>query len=528
MSTLGASPRVAAMTTLQVHLLMLALGVVAAVCVTGSRLFTRPGSDGLKSGPTKQQKFLGLLAFLVVAASPLIRLWRTNLQDMVLLQQTLLVAAIGLLAILLYALLQPRSPNRTLSFAESDYTEDSVGAIHINADTTRDNITVEQDKTVTTDRSRAPSHVADSLGATATPIDLTAAANDHAQSPTEPHHSNLSFLANLDQLITTNQDADDNVVELPSINVQEENLDLSETEELYAELRNQSEDVDLPDSEEWLEDLDDSVNLDDTLVLADELIATPSASDSIDNIAEGELLVDDLEVTADLIAELEEETAIEETDTLVALEDNTIELIDSSESIDQQVADNQAIPATLAESIELGKSHTAVLQNHIDELNGKLLELQRVHQYMGDEQHQAQLTSAQMIISRDELLASEAKALEAAEGVISVQRSLLTQAKEQHDHYSELLDTERARLTEFREEAARSKSMAAQAAALARKAAVTTQQIRDVAKREQEARKLEHEARLRSQESAKKAVNIARNAISALAAEERKNAPTHH
>jgi len=70
-------------------------------------------------------------------------------------------------------------------------------------------------------------------------------------------------------------------------------------------------------------------------------------------------------------------------------------------------------------------------------------------------------------------------------------------------------------------EVERSRKMARSAALLARKAAVAQQEIRSVAKREQT-------ARLKSEESTRKAVNIARNAINALAEEERKRGLTQH
>ncbi len=455
---------------------MLALGIVAGVCVTGSSLFKRPGTEKYLTGPTKQQRTLGLLAFLVVAASPLIRLWRTSLADLALLQQTLLLAAIGLLALLLFALLQRPLARRSTSYNNMAHTEQGIAAIHINADSTES-----PDKTVTTDRS--PTIIPDSIEVIESPINLTQAANDNARAPIEtiPDPSNLSFLNNLDQLVSNNiAETELAEIDLPAINVKAESLDLSSTEQLFADIRSQEEDVDLPNSEEWLADFDESVNLDDSIVIADEHIAAPSEADQANSIIEGEL-----------------------------------------SPVEEPAESNQTIPATLAETLEMGKSHTATLQQHIDDLNKKLNELHSVHQQFSSEQQQSQLASAQMIINRDNFIDTEAKALQAAESVIAAQRKLLDHSKHQNMQIGQLLQTERSRLAHFRDEAARSKSMARQAAALARKAAVAHQTIRDMAKREQI-------ARLRSQESAKKAVDIARNAITALAAEERKNASTHH
>ena len=169
----------------------------------------------------------------------------------------------------------------------------------------------------------------------------------------------------------------------------------------------------------------------------------------------------------------------------------------------------------------IGKDQASGVQKHIDELNDKLTELQVVQQELTDEKLKSQLTSAQMIVKRDELLSHEASARHAAEAVITAQRSMLDHSKNQQLKIGHLLLKERKRIELYRVDAERSKATARQAAALARKAAVATQTIKDIAKREQQ-------ARLRSQQSAKRAVDIARNAISALAAEERKNTTINH
>lgn len=463
------------MNTIQIHLLMLALGIAASVCVTRSSLFKRPGTGHNLTGPTAQQSTLGLLAFLVVAASPLIRFWRTSLVDLALLQQAFLLSAIGLLALLLYALLQrPFARQDSSSHSNSEQKEQSIDAIHIDADSND-----VEDKTITPKQRRMSDDMEfpNSVEFFKNPINLSKAANDQAgpSAATHADSSNLSYLANLDQLVASNLAESNN-----------ENLDLSDTDQLFAAIRAQAEDVELPDNEDWRADFDETVNLDDSLVLADEHIATPSdAPEPARSIIEGELM--------------EEET-------------DTIEEIAETDQPDS---------ATLNETLEMGKSNSVALQQHIDDLNKKLNELQMIQQQLSSEQQQSQLASAQMIINRDSLLDSEAKSLEAAESVINAQRKLLDQSKQKHLQFGQLLKQERARLLAFRDEAARSKSMAKQATALARKAAVANQTIRDVAKREQM-------ARLRSQESTKKAVDIARNAITALAAEERKNASTHH
>lgn len=453
---------------------MLALGIVASVCVTRSSLFKRPGTGIHLAGPSKQQSTLGLLAFIIVAASPLIRFWRTSLFDLALLQQALLVSAIGLLALLLYALMQRSFARQDVNDLNTEQKEQSIDAIEIDA-----NSNDVQDNTIAPEKPRMSDDMEfpNSVDFFDKPINLSKAANDQAgpSAATYADSSNLSYLANLDQLVATNL-AESN----------EGNLDLSDTDQLFAAMRSQAESVELPDNEEWLADFDETVNLDDSLVLSDEHIDIPSDTpEPTRSIIEGELEEDDI---------MEEITATET---------------------------DQAVPATLNETLETGKNNSVALQQHIDDLSKKLIELQMVQQQLNSEQQKSQLTSAQMILNRDSLLDSEAKSLAAAESVIKAQRKLLDQSKQKQLQFGQLLKQERARLLAFRDDAARSKSMAKQAAALARKAAVANQTIRDVAKREQM-------ARLRSQESTKKAVDIARNAITALAAEERKNASTNH
>lgn len=475
------------MTIFQVHLLMFALGTVAAFVITGSKIFKHPNTKAISYAPNTQQRLLGFLALLIVSASPLIRYLRDAMTNAELLQQSLLVSAIGLLALLLFALLQRPSREET----------DEV-ASHIDIGAGQE--IVIQDQTVTIDRTDANEAGIDvqaeqaDLDDQATELEghisLGRAANDHDKNITDS--SNLAFLENLDLLIDENKKS-----QVAPQDLQDTDLDLSETEELYADLIAQGVDVELPENEDWIADFDESVNLDDSLLLADEHLSSHDL-ESDQPIIDGELLN----------AEIEADSAMSFGDDATGEYAHPDDLELSS-------------PETLEEALKIGKEQALAMQENVDVLNNKLVELQSVHKDITEEQFKSQLTSAQMIIKRDELLDHEASARKAAEAVITAQRTVLNKTKNHQLKIGHLLLKERKRLALYRVDAERSKATARQAAALARKAATTTQAIRDVAKRE----KL---ARVRSQQSAKRAVDIARNAISALAAEERKNARINH
>ena len=81
------------MTTVQVHLLMAGLGLLAILLLAG--VFREPRLH-------KQRKpWLSILAGVAIAASPLSRFWRNTFSGSDLLTQSLLVSAICLLALLL-------------------------------------------------------------------------------------------------------------------------------------------------------------------------------------------------------------------------------------------------------------------------------------------------------------------------------------------------------------------------------------------------------------------------------------------
>lgn len=88
------------MTTPQVFLIMLGLGLLAYVLITGFR-----SSRTSISRQHRRRWWLGAIAGTAVALSPLSQFWRKPFSSIDLLTQSLLISAVSLLALLLFALL---------------------------------------------------------------------------------------------------------------------------------------------------------------------------------------------------------------------------------------------------------------------------------------------------------------------------------------------------------------------------------------------------------------------------------------
>jgi len=88
------------MTTPQVFLIMLGLGLLAYVLITGFR-----SSRTAISRQHRRRWWLGVIAGTAVALSPLSQFWRKPFNSIDLLTQSLLISAVSLLALLLFALL---------------------------------------------------------------------------------------------------------------------------------------------------------------------------------------------------------------------------------------------------------------------------------------------------------------------------------------------------------------------------------------------------------------------------------------
>ncbi len=90
------------MSTLHVHILMLALGLLAFLFIAGTGRRKKYYPEKRKTDTGKY--VLGIVAGLIIAVAPFSKLWRAQSDSVELLIQSLLVAAVGLLVLLLIAL----------------------------------------------------------------------------------------------------------------------------------------------------------------------------------------------------------------------------------------------------------------------------------------------------------------------------------------------------------------------------------------------------------------------------------------
>lgn len=298
-----------------------------------------------------------------------------------------------------------------------------------------------------------------------------------------------------------------------------DNLDLSETEQLFAEMRQQNVEVELPDEEELrranaaasIEELD----LDNQLVSDDRANSKESTNTKAvgrnedDQIEEAEVVAID-DRSTDFGNDLTGEYAHPNTELGMA---KSYQATTEDEEI--------VIPQTLDEAIIAAKVGAVSLQTQVSTLEKSIDDLTAMRDATVTAAKASQQQQLISIEHKDELIESGEKARHAAEAVIAAQSDLINKAKLQQVQITRLLQQERERLHTLESEVARSRKMARSAAQLARRAAVAQQEVKVLAHREKR-------ARLKSQESTRKAVDIARNAISALAAEERRRGVTRH
>ena len=295
------------------------------------------------------------------------------------------------------------------------------------------------------------------------------------------------------------------------------NIDLSESEQLFAQIRQQSVEVELPDDDELrranaaasIEELD----LEESVVEPHDVIeATPTTAcvdQPVEPIEEAEVVAVEEQPSLAFGNDLTGEYAHPDTET-------GAEYAGQNDRIDEVV-----LPETLDEAIVAAKIGAVSLQSQVSILEqsiGELTILRDKTVTAAKSSREQQLNSLEQ---KDELSECSDSARRAAEAVITAQSELIENTKRQQVQIKQLLQQERRRLRALEQEITRSRKMARSAALLARRAAVAQQEIKVVAHREKT-------ARLKSQESTRKAVDIARNAISALAAEERKRGVTRH
>jgi|GEM_PF-1861007 len=622
------------MTIIQVHLLMLGLGLLAYLFLSGPL-----GNRKSLSSRLRRQWWLGLIAAIAVAASPLSRFWRNPVNGLELLTQSLLIAAISLLALMLFALLRrpvralltkKRADHRrttsnvqTLESHSSDNTVENnstpiviiadAGNTALHASTIQSasiNTTdaaierslhnpatrvkqkvIKQDEPLVASSNSAPQEsepvfasdeklipdtskaasisdiddhddlhlsvpveglTTDTENLSLQPIDnrvdSTSSgkdtlqdynfADDQANNKTLSQsdietaaqmqaHTNKT--RQIDDRYRLSTAANDNKGREESLSIKidadepdKNALDLSETEQLFAELREQKTEVNLPNEEELRQAKANSAM--DELDFDTDLIQNASTSTntnqpdkiSTDLIEEAEVVeIDDASVGFgnDLTGEYSHP------DVMPASE--SVATVDRSLGLKREVH----VPETLDAAIIAAKVSALSLQTQVSSLENSITELDELRDSTMDATIEAAEIRAEhneaLLKQKDDLLKSENEARAAAESVIAAQSALIDRAKRDQAVVNSMLVEERIRLGQLQNEVERSRKMARSAASLARRAAVAQQANKDIALREQT-------ARLKSEASTRKAVSIARNAISALAAEERKRGVTNH
>ena len=552
------------MTLIQIHLLMLALGLLACLFVAGSAK-TKKSKQGT-TGKSSKPWGLALLAGIIVAASPLSRFWRSSADMLELLTQSLLVAAIGLLALLLFALLRRPKRRATRESGKQQNKEllpavagvASLAPIVIDAER-RDHTSIETNQadelnahssSVTVDKSKptnteASISVAEELHIADVADDLKSAdavnvaenlnnsdavnelqmpdALDVQEGLNGTHVDTAKEGLNLQNSVNMSDTLNLVEHELPDIqnsafsmetDEQQEEFDLSDTEEIYSQLREQRTEIELPDVNDWTADIstDDDIILDENLLLKDDLpnIEATNANSDTSVIRLSALEQEQIE-DAEMI-EVDDDT---QDQSLQFESDLTGDYARPMASI------QEATPDTLNEALLLAKQSATELHQQVEELESGLAQLGAMQTSISEEQTANQTLQAESNKEKDKLIDAEDKARNAAEAVIAVQSHLIEKSKKQHEVINTLLHQERLRFAAQQAEVERTREIARKATNLARKAANAQIAIKEVARREQA-------ARVKSQEAMRKAVLIARNAISALAKEEQKRGITRH
>lgn len=282
-------------------------------------------------------------------------------------------------------------------------------------------------------------------------------------------------------------------------------LDLTATERLYTNSRQPSVELTLPENRDWLAQGETDAATDKAMT------AEPAAS---------------LQSQPETISEAEFTEQGNDPD-------NTLEFGDhltgeySHPALANSPPDDTAtwitpgttetpLPTTLEAALENARSAATTMASQVTELQHGVAELTGIHHAGAVEQCSDQLAQAHTLHHRQALYAASSETYVAAEAVIAVQRKLLEEATAQRKLIAQKWRLEHARVGVHKQEVDRLREMARDAAQLARRAALAQQNIRDIFIREQT-------ARLKSEKSARRAVRIARNAITALTTEERKN-----
>ena len=503
----------------EIHFLMLVLGVLAGLFVAGR--FRRASKRRNPYKKTVRFWKIGVATTLVVALSPFSRFIPSLPFDLSLLTQSFLFSALGLFIIMLFDTIaksfrtrrrepqyRPTSEHAETSIVKRQSYYDSTAPNQLPA--TQSQSTSPQHDAVTVDKSSnalikstiydAMQNELSKINTAATPIQVSlddAGAELPVSASITDVTKELQFIG--EELTATTE------------TVQE--IDLADQAAEMDGIRNQMyKDVVLPSDNSWQEtpsevDLTQEVMpIDSELASKDEAAVATIAIEDAQVVAEQSVTEFRNDITGDYNSPAHSSFApINSSDDMSATEE-------------ELNTDIPALPKTLADALKVSKDSTQKLQSKIDRLDShlrKLTQLQTNTAQLADSRAQEMLERKRALVqSQDETQA-------AAESVIEVQTVLLKRARRQHELVALKLEQERKELAAQRVEILRTRAVAQKAALLARKASKAQQATRDIAKREQS-------ARLASQEKARKAVLIARNAISALAEEERKRGITRH
>lgn len=594
------------MTTIQVHLIMLALGILAYFFLAGPLRNRKSSSRRLR-----RHWWMGVFAGLAVAISPLSRIWLQPINGLELFAQALLIAAISLLVLLVIALL--RNPVKSLVKGESSTSTEiseaqaayeleqqatlealeapspSSQPIIINADGVSEasglaaesglalpsnDATLDRSKgysrsllrreTISSDEdnedNNETSHADDTLSQSDLRFDSMQSASASQDESTELYktdrvdalddivgldtvHVSESASVNIPDELSHSLAANDNnsqtdqvdleleeedLEEFLSATMVNDELDLSEPEELFADFRQQNAEFELPDEAEYQfakdQTIVEEVDFDSDLVHeveplamdADSLNHSNELSLTNENIEDAEVVeVEDIELGFDDELSSEYSRPADPTPAIIPTPTNTLAAAMTAGSN----ANAKQLPATLEAAIVAAKETAATLQSQVTSLESSITELDDIRDLTIDATLDAAIVEKEhtdsLLEQKEELLRSENAARNAAESVITAQNTLIEKAQRQEALVSAMLDEERSRLAALQAEVARTKEMAKTATTLAKRAVIAQQQTKQVAERE-------FSARRKSEESTRKAVGIARNAITALAAEEKK------
>ena len=546
------------MNTYEIHFLMLILGILAGMFVAGRfrRASTRrnPYNKKVRHWP------IGLATMLVVALSPFSRFIPSLPFDLTLLTQSFLFSALGLFIIMLFDTIiksfrsrdeEPRyrasaDLANTSSVQRQSYHDDAAPSTSqpdpiqtnqshstqlphdsVTVDKSAENVSVIENTNIENTKLANSNGAAEATGFKLNSTIDESAVGEAVQSElsekmttamrqADPIQDSLAEakaeLAEKAAMADVTDDINNLDSEFQATKESVQEIDLAVDAAEMDSIRNQlTEEVVLPTDNVWQETQGE-------FDLTQDVMPKEHASESNIELSADSIAIEDAEVVAEQsVNEFRNDITGDYDSPSYSTSAQSIAAEQTSDA-DEFNADMPAIPETLQDALKVSKESTEKLQTKIDTLDANLRQLTELQSSTAE---MAQSRAEQMLERKQALVQSQDETQAAAESVIEVQTALLQRARRQHELVSLKLEQERKELAAQRVEILRTRAVAQKAALLARKASQAQQATRDIAKREQS-------ARLASQEKARKAVLIARNAISALAEEERKRGLTRH